>query len=139
MDLKKKKRKEIDFRNDTRNTGIPRNYFILNGNAVNSTSSLKEIKDIIRPPNPRAGRPVELINSPERASAIIFGDQVSRKTTAQVCKDKEFRRFITEGPRITHSSFEENSCERAVNHSRRLLLPSHNKDLMLHKLQRDKL
>ena len=129
-----KKRRQIDFRNDTRDSGIPRNYFIYNGSVVNAAASPAELKKVItQRPDPR---PVELYNSPDRASTLIFSEHIHRKMTPQISQDPSFRKFVVEGPRISDGSYVETIEEKAVNRSRRLLLPSYNKDMMVHKLQR---
>lgn len=130
-----KKPKIVDFRHDTRNTGIPRNYFIHDGVVVNASSSRKEISKTIHP-RPGSELEVKLINAPERASKLIFGDQIDRKMTAQISQDKTFRKFITEGPRITDGSFQESSQDKVISKSRKLILPSYNRDLMIKNLQR---
>mmetsp|Transcript_17230 Transcript_17230/g.28830 ORF Transcript_17230/g.28830 Transcript_17230/m.28830 type:complete len:147 (+) Transcript_17230:44-484(+) len=127
-----------------RNTGIPRNYFLVDGNVINARSELEEIREKFPSAKDRARKRredakaglVDLINAPERAAALVRSahDKTSKRTP-YITGDSDYRRFVTEGARITDGSYVENRDDRLREVSSKFV-PRTVGHRLVHKLQR---
>lgn len=90
-------------------------------NVINAKAPLEEIREKFpsaidrarkRRDDAKAGL-VDLVNAPERAAALVRSahDKTTRKTPF-VTSDAQFRRFVTEGARVTDGSFVESREDR---------------------------
>mmetsp|Transcript_26610 Transcript_26610/g.39539 ORF Transcript_26610/g.39539 Transcript_26610/m.39539 type:complete len:134 (-) Transcript_26610:94-495(-) len=120
---------------ETRKSGIPRNYFLFNGVVLNSRESIADKTVIKRAVYPDSGVIPKLCNSPERAAKLMRKERSQVLSTPSPASER-YRRFVVEGPRITDGSFIPELSAMASSRSRTLLLPSHNKDKLLCNLQR---
>lgn len=147
------KKRIIDFRQDDRNTGIPRNYFLINGDVYNISTMLDE-KLTTKVSNTRgssstttrignktsssSSSSLQLCDSPDRAGALLFVEIQKKKKHEKKRMDerlKDYHRFILEGPKTTDGSYI-STLENQTIHGRKLLFPSYSTDQIVKNLQR---
>ena len=120
-------------------------HFVLSlRNVINSKSDLEEIREKFPSAKDRARKRredskaglVDLINAPERAASIVrSAHDKTTKRTPYVTGDADYRRFVTEGARITDGSFVENREDRLREVSSKFV-PRTVEYRLVHKLQR---
>jgi hypothetical protein len=127
-------RKVLDFRRDDRSSGIPRNYFLYNGDVINAGDAVQDAS-ILTPPKP-VKQAVKLQNSPDRAAALLFMPSLKRDPQRiHKLPSQEYHTFLVEGPRVTDGSYRKTKEELLANHGQSCL-PRRRGDKIVSKIQR---
>jgi hypothetical protein len=147
------KKRSIDFRKDDRCSGIPRNYFLCNGEEVYNVSktlsrdhSHSDLQNLQKK-NHNEKKMNKLWDCPDRAAALLVFNPTNHIKKQTERKDRElnsfgsstplsdYHRFIIEGPRCTDGSYVP-TTQSHLTHHQRLLFPSQSSDQLVRHLQR---